>query len=117
MQEFNYNEYANKQAIKDMLDTSNSAVNESILCKKVLPNVEIQRINCCTIKTEDGTYLQSYKSIVALRKNDGSIILFPKWNYSRTTAKHVSQFLNIRTKEILQRIKKGEIKVWDGVQH
>lgn len=58
-----------------------------------------------------GKYLQSYKSIVAFKDIDGTVTLYPKWNYSRTTAKHVGQWLEISAKEIHKRIKEGKIKV------
>ena len=68
--------------------------------------------NKCEIDMENGTgrYLQSYKSIVA-KKCFGEITLYPKWDYSRTTAKHVGQWLGISCKEIREKIKQGDIKV------
>jgi len=69
--------------------------------------VRIKGANVCTIDLNDGTYLQSYKSIVAYQGRRGNI-LYPKWNYSRTTAKHVGQFFGLTSKEIKQRLKTGE---------
>ena len=73
-------------------------------------HVNVLGANKCEIITENGKYLQSYKSIVA-KKCFGEITLYPKWDYSRTTAKHVGQWLEISSKEIREKIKQGDIKV------
>ena len=73
-------------------------------------HVNILGANKCEIVTEDGKYLQSYKAIVA-KKHYGEITLYPKWDYSHTTAKHVGQWLGISCKEIREKIKQCEIKV------
>lgn len=62
--------------------------------------------NHFVIETKDGYYLQSYKSIVAFR-GEGQTILFPKWDYSKTTAKHVGQWLGLSAKEIREYLKEG----------
>ena len=54
-------------------------------------HVNVLRANKCEIITENGKYLQSYKDIVA-KKWFGKITLYPKWDYSHTTAKHVGQW-------------------------
>ena len=72
--------------------------------------VNVLGANKCEIVTESGKYLQSYKAIVA-KKWFGEITLYPKWDYSRTTAKHVGQWLGISSKEIREKIKQGDIKV------
>jgi hypothetical protein len=57
------------------------------------------------------TYFQSYKSvIVRIERSEGKEIttLDPVyWNYSRTTSKHRSTFLNESTKETEKKIKEG----------
>ena len=73
-------------------------------------HVNVLGANKCEIITEKGKYLQSYKSIVA-KKCFGEITLYPKWDYSRTTAKHVGQWLGMSCKEIREKIKQGDIKV------
>ena len=73
-------------------------------------HVNVLGANKCEIITENGKYLQSYKAIVA-RKLFGEITLYPKWDYSHTTAKHVGQWLGISCKEIREKIKQGDIKV------
>jgi hypothetical protein len=53
------------------------------------------------------TYFQSYRSII-VKIEDGQIMLDPVyWNYSRTTSKHRSTFLNESTKETQRKIKEG----------
>ena len=73
-------------------------------------HVNVLGANKCEIITENGKYFQSYKAIVA-KKWFGEITLYPKWDYSRTTAKHVGQWLGISCKEIREKIKQGDIKV------
>ena len=59
------------------------------------------------IKDDRATYFQSYKSII-VKIEDGKTILDPVyWNYSRTTSKHRSTFLNESTKETEKKIKEG----------
>ena len=57
------------------------------------------------------TYFQSYNSIIVkIERSEGKeiTILDPVyWNYSRTTSKHRSTFLNESTKETERKIKEG----------
>jgi hypothetical protein len=57
------------------------------------------------------TYFQSYNSIIVkIERLEGKevTILDPVyWNYSRTTSKHRSTFLNESTKETQRKIKEG----------
>ena len=69
--------------------------------------------NHFVISDEDGSYLQSYDSVVALVKHDGSIVLGTDYNYSRTTMKHVFSFVNLSSKEINQAVKENTIEVQD----
>jgi hypothetical protein len=44
--------------------------------------------------TNEGTFFQSYNSVIAIRKNDGSIELDENyWDYSKTTGKYRNKFL------------------------
>ena len=73
------------------------------------------------IETEEGTYFQSYRSIIAfIPKNLGKsgltmdkIHLDEKyWNYSRTTSKYRSIFLGDEpTQTTYKKIKSGEYKL------
>lgn len=72
-----------------------------------IPKVNILNNNHCEIITSDGSYFQSYNSVVALRRWDGSIILYNNYDYSRTTVKHLCQWLDITSKELHDNVKKG----------
>lgn len=64
--------------------------------------------NQFTIKTDSGTYFQSYESIICFRSNDGKIYLDEKfWDYSRTTAKYRNIFLGENKQETLKKINDG----------
>ena len=61
------------------------------------------------IKTDLGSYFQSYKTVIAF-VGDGSIILDENaLNYSRTTSKYLYQFLGLNKEEINEKIKEGKI--------
>ena len=57
------------------------------------------------------TYFQSYNSIIVkIERSEGKEITYLDpvyWNYSRTTSKHRSTFLNESTKETERKIKEG----------
>jgi hypothetical protein len=57
------------------------------------------------------TYFQSYNSIIVkIERLEGKEITYLDpvyWNYSRTTSKHRSTFLNESTKETQRKIKEG----------
>lgn len=74
-----------------------------------LPKVsQFESMNHFEIKTNEGTYLQSYKSIVAFRPNNGNTPTLGKhWDYSRTTMKYVNHFMNSTAKETRAKIKSG----------
>jgi hypothetical protein len=68
--------------------------------------------NQFVIETDNATYFQSYKSIIVKIEENGylpdTVTLDPVyWNYSRTTSKHRSTFLNESTKETERKIKEG----------
>lgn len=68
--------------------------------------------NQFTIQSEFGRTFQSYKSIIAFVDNDGKVTLDSYyWNYSRTTSKYLSMFLNSSTIETKKRIKDGTYKL------
>lgn len=59
-------------------------------------------------------YFQSYKSIIAKRKADGSIILDGYfWDYSNTTAKYRREFLNEGVEATRAKIASGEYILTD----
>ena len=53
------------------------------------------------IKTEIGTYFQSYKTVIAFVGSDSTILDENALNYSRTTSKYLYQFLGMNKKEII----------------
>ena len=59
------------------------------------------------IETETGRMFQSYRSMIA--SIDNGIVTLDEyyWNYSRTTSKYLSMFLNSSTMETKKRIKDG----------
>jgi hypothetical protein len=68
------------------------------------------------IEDDKATYFQSYKSIIVKieRVSVGDNTMLTRtildhvyWNYSRTTSKHRSTFLNESTKETQRKIKEG----------
>ena len=59
-------------------------------------------------------YFQSYKSIIAKRQGDGSIILDGYfWDYSNTTAKYRREFLNEGVEATRAKIASGEYILTD----
>lgn len=64
------------------------------------------------IYTPKGRYFQSYKSMIAFVDNKGKIYLDEYYyDYSRTTSKYLTQFLDINTQERKQMIKNKSIKL------
>ena len=64
------------------------------------------------IRTKQGIFFQSYDSIIALKKNNGKIVLGQDWRYSRTTMKYLIQFLNRDSiREVDKMVASGEIKI------
>lgn len=54
------------------------------------------------------TFFQSYSSIIARISYNESVKLDAKyWNYSRTTSKYLSKFLNEPMKDIKRKVKEG----------
>jgi hypothetical protein len=58
--------------------------------------------NQFVINTNNGVYFQSYKSVVAHISRDGTITLGDDWDYSRTTKKYLSRFLEMPYKDIVK---------------
>lgn len=74
--------------------------------------VKLISANCAEITAKDGIYLQSYESIIAVKRPDGSIELDKKfWDYSATTRKHRAQFLQEESKIVKAKIASGVYKL------
>lgn len=66
------------------------------------------------IDTPEGTYFQSYSSIIAFRDNKGDVYLDDKtWEYSTTTGKYRNVFLGEKKPETEKKIKDGTYKLID----
>ena len=64
------------------------------------------------IRTEEGVYFQSYRTIIAFKEYGGSIYLDEeKWDYSTTTGKYRNSFLGEGIAETRKKIKSGEYKL------
>lgn len=68
------------------------------------------------IKTENGTFFQSYHSVVAKITKDGKLILSKHWDYSNTTMRNLYAFLRdygfyeyTSSKEMRKAIDNGEV--------
>ena len=60
------------------------------------------------IRTDEGTYFQSYKSVISFKGNDRKILLdADKWDYSVTTGKYRNIFLGEDKKQTEAKIKSG----------
>lgn len=73
------------------------------------PRVEIMKPNYLVIDTDDGQYLQSYRSIIAFQPLNGEKLKLDKnkWDYSATTGKHRNDFLGEKKAETEEKIKSG----------
>ena len=66
------------------------------------------------INTDEGTFFQSYSSIIAFRPFGGKIQLDKnKWDYSVTTGKYRNLFLRENKKETERKIKEGIYELTD----
>jgi hypothetical protein len=78
------------------------------------PKANILGTNVIELDTDEGVYLQSYRTIVAFRPRGGGVVLDGRhWDYSVTTAKHVSQWLQTTSKDIRKRIADGTYQTAD----
>ena len=64
------------------------------------------------IYASNGTYFQSYDSVIAFKDNEGNVTLDDyTWDYSRTTGKYRNEFLSEGIVETRAKIKSGEYKL------
>lgn len=70
--------------------------------------------NQYVINTPDGDYFQSYDSIIAFRDHTGRITLDRTyWDYSRTTSKHLAQFLGMSCDNVRKAVKAEDFVLVD----
>ena len=70
-------------------------------------------VNQFIIRTNEGTYLQSYDSIVVFRGNGKVYLDKNYWCYSKTTGKYRNLFLGETKQETEKKIISGEYLVAD----
>ena len=70
--------------------------------------------NQFVIYTNEGTYFQSYNSVIAFRDNERKITLDEYyWDYSRTTGKYRNEFLGEGIADTRAKIELGVYKLAD----
>lgn len=67
--------------------------------------------NCQEVTNEKGEIILFSYGVPVAKIKGLKMYLGEKWDYSRTTAKHVSQWWGVSAKEIREKIKKGEFSV------
>jgi len=87
------------------------------------PNVTVRHMETASggqapnqfiIKTEEGDWFQSYKSLICFYGNSGEVLLDKNyWDYSSTTGRYRNQFLGENKAATLKKIKSGEYKLVD----
>ena len=65
------------------------------------------------IFTEDGTYFQSYKTVIVASTDNGVFLDKNYWDYSKTTGKYRNMYLGESKKETEKKIKMGIYKLID----
>jgi len=81
-------------------------------CSQMISNKGNAIANQFLIYANNGVYFQSYKSIIALKQNDGTIVLSEKyWDYSKTTSKYRNIFLGETSDQTKYQIKIGNYKL------
>ncbi len=64
------------------------------------------------IYTSEGTYFQSYDSVIAFKDNEGNVTLDDyTWDYSRTTGKYRNEFLGEYIADTRAKIESGKYKL------
>lgn len=85
--------------------------------KQLINNRGNAAANQFIIETKDATYFQSYNSIIAKIDKDNKLTVSSKWDYSKTTMKHLYIFLTnygygdcVGAKYMRKAIENGEVK-------
>ena len=73
-----------------------------------IPEVKEVAPHAVVVTTEQATTLIHYDSVIAVVTTKGEVFLGKDWNYSRTTAKIRSSFLEETTKETQKHIDNGD---------
>lgn len=85
--------------------------------KQLINNRGNAAANQFVIETKDATYFQSYNSIIAKIDKGGKLTVSSKWDYSKTTMKHLYIFLAdygyrdfVGAKNMRKAIEEGKVK-------
>ena len=84
----------------------------------LINDVSNNAVNQFLVEYKGKVWFQSYDSIIAVKKADGSVIIADMWDYSKTTAKHLYMWLRNHTRyhvvsrdEVLNLIETKQIKL------
>ena len=92
------------QTIKELIEENDYQIKGEYI--PPTKKIKVYNINERLIVTPDAHYFQSYKSLIAMRTNEGKIYLdINKWDYSTTTGKYRNIFLNENKKLTETKIK------------
>jgi hypothetical protein len=70
--------------------------------------------NQFVIYTDEGTWFQSYSTLIAFKPFGGKVQLDrDRWDYSKTTGKYRNEFLRETKKETEAKIRSGEYELVD----
>lgn len=61
--------------------------------------------------TNEGSYFQSYSTVIAFKEVGGKVFLDPRWDCSVTTGKYRNQFLGESIAETRKKIESGEYTI------
>ena len=57
--------------------------------KNLVNDLNNHAVNQFIVEYKNKVWFQSYDTIIAVKKTDGSVIISEDWNYSKTTRKHL----------------------------
>lgn len=74
---------------------------------------QFHTVNQFIINTSEGTFFQSYATVIACRHGGKIILDANKWDYSKTTGQYRNLFLGETKRETEAKIKSGEYQLAD----
>lgn len=91
-----------------MIDAIKNKLKYMKVTNMVSPRTGKPVANQYIINTPHGDVFQSYDSVICMRDNEGNVVLDEdKWDYSVTTNKYRSEFLNENTAVTRKKISAG----------
>jgi len=102
--------YKNIMVLSDFLTEQDNSLGSVRVEQMTSTNSYRPVANQFEIRTNEGTYFQSYSTIIAFvpLSNKKTVLDVNSWDYSRTTSKYRGQFLGENTAETRSKIKSGE---------